>query len=97
MLLTRSRIDECNTLHLKLQQLRPLQHSATSTTLADYQIPVLLFDISQNVTDQWDISVIRVLAYINGVNSIEQIAAAADMDLSICRQSIQHLLYVHSI
>lgn len=40
-----------------------------------------------------DLTLNRVLPYINGVNSISRIAQLADTDLSLTRRAIQHLVY----
>ena len=40
-----------------------------------------------------DLTLNRVLPYINGVNSISRIAQLADTDLSLTRRAVQHLVY----
>ncbi|KAJ8111697.1 hypothetical protein OPT61_g5768 [Boeremia exigua] len=40
-----------------------------------------------------DLTLNRVLPYVNGVNSISRIAQLADTDLSLTRRAIQHLVY----
>lgn len=40
-----------------------------------------------------DLTLNRILPYINGVNSITRIAQLADTDLSLTRRAIQHLVY----
>lgn len=88
--------DDCNTLHLKLmhhpQSVVSTHLSSHSAKIHDYEVPVLLFDVSRNVTNQWDLSILRLLPHINGIDSVKQLAVTADMDLTICRQAIFHLL-----
>lgn len=40
-----------------------------------------------------DLTLNRVLPYINGVNSISRVAQLADTDLSLTRRAVQHLVY----
>jgi hypothetical protein len=40
-----------------------------------------------------DLTLNRILPYINGVNSIARIAQLADTDLSLARRAVQHLVY----
>lgn len=40
-----------------------------------------------------DLTLNRILPYINGVNSISRIAQLADTDLSLTRRAVQHLVY----
>jgi hypothetical protein len=40
-----------------------------------------------------DLTLNRILPYINGVNSISRIAQLADADLSLARRAVQHLVY----
>lgn len=40
-----------------------------------------------------DLTLNRILPYINGINSISRIAQLADTDLSLTRRAIQHLVY----
>lgn len=40
-----------------------------------------------------DLTLNRVLPYINGVNSVSRIAQLADTDLSLTRRAVQHLVY----
>jgi hypothetical protein len=40
-----------------------------------------------------DLTLTRIIPYIDGVNSVAQIAELADTDLSLTRKAVQHLLY----
>lgn len=40
-----------------------------------------------------DLTLNRVLPYVNGVNSVSRIAQLADTDLSLTRRAVQHLVY----
>ena len=43
--------------------------------------------------ENWDLTMQRVIPYINGVNSVKRIAQLADADLKLTRKAIRHLLY----
>ena len=54
-------------------------------------LTISLSSLQQPVSS--DLTLNRILPYINGVNSIAHIAQLADTDLSLTRRAIQHLVY----
>lgn len=59
-----------------------------------HQVPLLTVALSSLQTPiSSDLTLNRLLPYINGVNSIARIARLADTDLSLTRRAIQHLIY----
>ncbi|KAF1944662.1 NPR2-domain-containing protein [Clathrospora elynae] len=82
-------IDDSNTINLKLFPTRP-----PPPPILAHQVPLLtvcLSSLQQPISS--DLTLNRVLPYINGVNSISHIAQLADTDLSLSRRAIQHLVY----
>ncbi|KAG9383053.1 Nitrogen permease regulator 2 [Pyrenophora tritici-repentis] len=82
-------IDDSNTINLKLFPTRP-----PPPPILAHQVPLLTISLSslqQPVSP--DLTLNRILPYINGVNSIAHIAQLADTDLSLTRRAIQHLVY----
>ncbi|USP79265.1 hypothetical protein yc1106_06539 [Curvularia clavata] len=82
-------IDDSNTINLKLFPTRP-----PPPPILAHQVPLLTISLSslqQPVSS--DLTLNRILPYINGVNSIAHIAQLADTDLSLTRKAIQHLVY----
>ncbi|RMZ67435.1 nitrogen permease regulator 2 [Pyrenophora seminiperda CCB06] len=82
-------IDDSNTINLKLFPTRP-----PPPPILAHQVPLLTISLSslqQPVSS--DLTLNRILPYINGVNSIAHIAQLADTDLSLTRRAIQHLVY----
>ncbi len=81
--------DDSNTINLKLFPTRP-----PPPPVFAHQVPLLTMSLSSLQTPiSSDLTLNRVLPYINGVNSISHIAQLADTDLSLTRRAVQHLLY----
>lgn len=81
--------DDSNTINLKLFPTRP-----PPPPILAHQVPLLTISLSslqQPVSS--DLTLNRILPYINGINSIAHIAQLADTDLSLTRRAIQHLVY----
>ena len=82
-------IDDSNTINLKLFPTRP-----PPPPILAHQVPLLTISLSSLQTPiSSDLTLNRILAYINGVNSISRIAQLADTDLSLTRRAIQHMVY----
>ncbi|EMD86848.1 hypothetical protein COCC4DRAFT_199007 [Bipolaris maydis ATCC 48331] len=82
-------LDDSNTINLKLFPTRP-----PPPPILAHQVPLLTISLSslqQPVSS--DLTLNRILPYINGINSIAHIAQLADTDLSLTRKAIQHLVY----
>jgi nitrogen permease regulator 2 len=54
-------------------------------------VPVLTCDVDQLVSDQWDLSIRRILPFIDGINFVKKLAILADMDIDIARDCIRQL------
>lgn len=81
--------DDSNTINLKLFPTRP-----PPPPIYTHHVPVLtisLNTLSSPISS--DLTLNRILPYINGVNSISRIANLADTDLSLTRRAVQHLVY----
>ncbi|KAF2820583.1 nitrogen permease regulator 2 [Ophiobolus disseminans] len=82
-------IDDSNTINLKLFPTRP-----PPPPILAHQVPVLTISLATLQSPiSSDLTLNRVLPYINGVNSIARIAQLADTDLSLTRRAVQHLVY----
>lgn len=81
--------DDSNTINLKLFPTRP-----PPPPILTHQVPLLTMPLSSLQSPiSSDLTLNRILSYINGVNSISHIAQIADTDLSLTRRAIQHLVY----
>jgi hypothetical protein len=63
----------------------------------DWDVPVTLLDLRKRVTGNWDLTMCKVLPFIDGINHVKRIAQLADADLELTRQCIEHLLYYRCI
>lgn len=81
-------IDGSNTLHLKLFPTRPPPPAVKS-----WHVPLFTVRIGALLDENWDLTMQRIVPFINGVNSVARIAALADADLKFTRKAIKHLLF----
>lgn len=82
-------VDDSNTINLKLFPTRP-----PSPPIHAHQVPILTISLSSLSTPiSSDLTLNRILPYINGIHSVAHIAQLADTDLSLTRKAIQHLVF----
>lgn len=59
-----------------------------------FHVPLATTRLSTLASAQtWDLTTTRLLPYINGLNSVSDIARLADADIRLVRRGIMHLLY----
>ncbi|CAD0095792.1 unnamed protein product [Aureobasidium vineae] len=58
-----------------------------------YHVPLSTVRFSSLQTNTWDLTVQRIIPYIDGINSVQKIAVLADTDLTLTRRALAHLLY----
>ncbi|KAG8536371.1 hypothetical protein GDO81_026504 [Engystomops pustulosus] len=80
-------IDESNTMHLKVIELR-----AAPPTAQEYDVPVFTEDKEEFCHAQWDLTTQQILPYIDGFRHIQKISAEADVELNLVRIAIQNLM-----
>ncbi|ORY14212.1 nitrogen permease regulator 2-domain-containing protein [Clohesyomyces aquaticus] len=82
-------IDDSNTINLKLFPTHP-----PPPPIHSYQVPLLTISLSSLTSPiSSDLTLTRVIPFINGIHSVSHIAQLADTDLSLTRKAIQHLVY----
>lgn len=81
-------IDASNTLNIKLFPTYP-----PPPPLYAHHVPLATVRLGELVDENWDLTMLRVLPWINGVNSLKQVALLADADFKLVRKAIRHLLY----
>ncbi|KIX00883.1 uncharacterized protein Z518_09948 [Rhinocladiella mackenziei CBS 650.93] len=81
-------IDEFNTLNIKLFPTLP-----NPASVKPWHVPLFTVRIETMVDENWDLTMLRIIPYINGVNSVKRIAALADADLKLTKKCVKHLLY----
>lgn len=63
----------------------------------DWVVPLALIDLNkrtEKLETHWDLTIIRVIPFIDGVNHVSKIAHLADCDLELTRLAVAHLLQV---
>ena len=65
--------------------------------MAPHHVPLSRVRLESLTDDNWDLTMLLILPYVNGVNSVRQIALLADADYKLVREAIKHLLYYDCI
>jgi len=81
-------IDEVNTLNIKLFPTLP-----NPAPIKAWHVPLFTVRIESLMDENWDLTMQRVIPFINGVNSVKKIALLADADLKLTKSCVRHLLY----
>lgn len=85
-------IDSLNTLNIKL-----FPTYAPPPPVKAWQVPLFTIRPETLVDENWDLTMRRILPYINGVSSVKKIAYLADADYSLTKRCIKHLLYYNTL
>lgn len=81
-------IDELNTLNIKLFPTLP-----NPASVKPWHVPLFTVRIETMVDENWDLTMLRIIPYINGVNSVKRISTLADADIKLTKKCIKHLVY----
>ena len=81
-----------STLNIKLFPIYP-----PPPPLYTWQVPLLTVKLDDMVDSSWDLTMRRILPFINGINSVKRIALLADADLKLTRKALKHLLYYNCL
>ncbi|KAF2180335.1 nitrogen permease regulator 2 [Zopfia rhizophila CBS 207.26] len=82
-------IDESNTINLKL-----FPTHAPPAPIHPHHVPILTISLASLTSPiSSDLTITRILPFINGTHSVSHISQLADTDLSLTRKAIQHLVY----
>ncbi|KAJ7449926.1 nitrogen permease regulator 2-domain-containing protein [Mycena latifolia] len=85
-------IDRFNSIELKIFPFYP-----NPPPVKDWMVPLALINLTKRIEDNWDLTMVKVCQYIDGVNHVSRIAHLADCDLALTRLAISHLLYYQVI
>ena len=85
-------LDNANSVDIKLFPVLP-----PPMNLKAFQVPCLTVKLNLLVDVNWDPTMVRILPYINGLNSIRKISELADADYLLTKQCIQHLMHYKSV
>ncbi|KAL8993203.1 MAG: hypothetical protein Q9188_007388 [Gyalolechia gomerana] len=81
-------IDDFNTLNIKLFPTYP-----PPPPLYPHHVPLSTVHLDSLTDANWDLTMLKVLPYIDGINSVKQVSLLADADYKLVRKAIEHLLY----
>lgn len=70
---------------------------AAPVNLKGHQVPISTVKLALLVDVNWDPTMVKILPFINGVNSVRKISRLADADYILTKQCLQHLLYYRCI
>ncbi|KIY53935.1 nitrogen permease regulator 2, partial [Fistulina hepatica ATCC 64428] len=85
-------IDKFNSIELKIFPFYP-----NLSAVEDWMVPVALINLQRRVQENWDLTMVKIYEFINGVNHVSRIAHLADCDVNLTRQAITHLLFYQVI
>ena len=81
-------IDELNTLNIKLFPTLPNPPSVKA-----WHVPLFTVRIETLMDENWDLTMQRIIPFIDGVRSVKKISRMADADLKLTKKCVKHLLY----
>ncbi|KAF8623497.1 hypothetical protein AX15_006280 [Amanita polypyramis BW_CC] len=85
-------VDQFNSIELKIFPYYP-----NPPSVRDWMVPVALIRLGRLVEDNWDLTMVKVCRFIDGVNHVSRIAQLAECDIELTRLAIAHLLYYQVI
>ena len=81
-------VDDSNSLNIKLFPTYP-----PPPPILPHHVPLSTVQLDSLTDHNWDLTMLLILPFINGVNSVKRIAQLADADYKLVRIAIAHLLY----
>lgn len=86
-------IDAGNSIDIKLFPVR----TPPSATISIDDVPIAIVDLPSIIDVNWDPTMLKIVPYINGINSIFQIAACAKSNVELVQECIRHLVYYRCV
>lgn len=81
-------LDDSNSVDIKLFPILP-----SPLNIKAFQVPILMVNLNSLVDVNWDPTMLKILPYINGINSIKRISDLSNSDYLLTKQCIQHLMH----
>lgn len=85
-------LDSANSVDIKLFPVLP-----PPVNIKAFQVPIATVNLNQLVDVNWDPTMVKILPYINGINSIKRVSELADADYLLVKQCVQHLMHYKCI
>ncbi|SCU80126.1 LAFA_0B07646g1_1 [Lachancea sp. 'fantastica'] len=86
-------IDSGNAVDIKLF---PLLQPPTSN-LSFEDVPISTVNLAKLIDASWDPTMLRIVPYINGINSISKISRLSDSDVGLVTECIKHFIYYNCV
>ncbi len=81
-------IDDSNWINIKLFPTLPAPPPVYA-----FQVPLCTVQMEMLIDVNWDLTMQKIIPYIDGINSVKRISELADADFPLTRKCIEHLLY----
>ncbi|BFZ63330.1 Nitrogen permease regulator 2 [Saitoella coloradoensis] len=81
-------INDANTINLKLFPSYPQPPAVKA-----YHVPILTVRLEALMDVNWDLTMQKVIPFIDGMNSVRRISDIADVDYVLAKKCMEHLLY----
>ncbi|KAI9682269.1 MAG: Nitrogen permease regulator 2 [Caeruleum heppii] len=81
-------IDDSNTIDIKLFPMYP-----PPSPIKAWHVPLSTVRLESLMDANWDLTMQRVVPYIDGINSVKRISELADADYNLVQKCMEHLLY----
>ncbi|EGW31550.1 uncharacterized protein SPAPADRAFT_56377 [Spathaspora passalidarum NRRL Y-27907] len=85
-------LDSSNSVDIKLFPILP-----APINLKAYQVPIATVKLNSLVDVNWDPTMVKILPFINGLNSVKRISELANANYLLTKQCIQHLMHYKCI
>ncbi|CCU76007.1 Nitrogen permease regulator 2 (NPR2) family [Blumeria hordei DH14] len=84
--------DDANTINMKLFPVR-----RPPPPVKSWHVPVLKIHLSKYMDDTWDLTLVKVINFIDGIRDVRRISYDADVCINLAKVALQHLLYYDAI
>lgn len=81
-------LDTSNSVDIKLFPVLP-----PPVNIKAFQVPLMTVRLNSLIDVNWDPTMVKILPFINGLNSVKKISELADADYLLTKQCIQHLMH----
>lgn len=61
--------------------------------IRSHDVPLLTVQLESLMTEDWDLTLQKVIPYIDGVRSVKRVSEAANVEYILTRKCIEHLVY----
>lgn len=85
-------IDAANSVDIKLFPIFPPPPEVNA-----FDVPIATVKLDSMIDSLWDPTMLKIVPFVNGINSIQQISELSGTDFELARLCIQHLIHYKSV